>query len=433
MARGYRARTRPGGDAVKILSLTAENLKRIIAVQITPDGAPVVVIAGRNGQGKTSVLDSIWFALGGGPAIRNTVKPIREGEDHASVRLDLGDIVVTRTWQGTAKSTLVVENGEGARFPSPQALLDGLVGRLSFDPLAFAQQDERTQLASLLELVELPFDPDELDAKRRGLYEQRTDVGRVGKQLAGQLAGIPKPAAGTPAEPVDVAALIEQHAGARAMRHARDTALLRADGAAAAVERANAQLAEATAALERAKAARNAAQVAHEAALAEVPAEDTVPDIDAIEQRLAAAESVNAAVRQAQERARAQGKLDETKADYDALTAAIENVDETKAAGVAAATMPIDGLAFDDTGVTYRGVPFKQCSSAEQLRVSLAIAMATNPRIRVVRITDGSLLDSENMRLIEEMAAEKDYQVWIERVDETGKVGVVIEDGQVKA
>jgi hypothetical protein len=93
----------------------------------------------------------------------------------------------------------------------------------------------------------------------------------------------------------------------------------------------------------------------------------------------------------------------------------------------------VPGLGFDDDGVTYNGVPFSQCSSAEQLRVSLGVAMALNPRIRVLRITDGSLLDAENLAVIEEMADLQDFQVWIERVAEDGEVGVVIEDGAVKA
>lgn len=415
---------------MKIVRLTAENVKRLVAVEIAPDGN-VVVIAGKNGQGKTSVLDSIWYALGGGPAARGTSKPIRDGQDHAQVTLDLGEIVVTRKWQDGAKSTLTVESKDGARFTSPQAMLDALVGRLSFDPLAFAQQDERTQLTSLLELVELPFDLDELDGQRRGLYEKRTDVGRTGKQLDGQLRGMPKPAEGCPTELVDVAALVEAHAGARARRQARDTAALRADGLKAEAERAGAAVVEIEAALGAARARLEAAARAEHAARKDVPAEDTIPDIEAIEQQLADAENVNADVRYAAERARVAERLAEVRGEYDELTTAIEAVDERKAAGVAAATMPIDGLAFDESGVTYKGHPFKQCSAAEQLRVSLAMAMAMNPKIRVVRITDGSLLDSDNMRLIEEMASAADYQVWIERVDESGHVGVVIEDGSV--
>ena len=80
---------------MKIISLEAENYKRLKAIEITPDGN-TVVIAGRNAQGKTSVLDAIWAALGGREGNKAS-KPIREGAETAKVRVDLGDIVVTRT------------------------------------------------------------------------------------------------------------------------------------------------------------------------------------------------------------------------------------------------------------------------------------------------------------------------------------------------
>lgn len=82
---------------MRIVKLQAENVKRLKCVEITPDGS-TVVISGRNAQGKTSVLDSIWLALGGGAAARTTVRPIRDGEKRASVTLDLEEIIVTRTW-----------------------------------------------------------------------------------------------------------------------------------------------------------------------------------------------------------------------------------------------------------------------------------------------------------------------------------------------
>ena len=50
------------GSIMKIVKLTAENFKRLEAVEITPDGN-TVLISGRNGQGKSSVLDSILAAL----------------------------------------------------------------------------------------------------------------------------------------------------------------------------------------------------------------------------------------------------------------------------------------------------------------------------------------------------------------------------------
>ena len=115
---------------MKIVKLTAENIKKLRAVEIVPQGN-VVKISGKNEQGKTTVLDSIFWALGGTKAIQE--EPIRQGETKASIRLELDDLVVTRTFT-PGNSYLKVENKEGTSFKSPQAMLDKLVGKLSFDP-----------------------------------------------------------------------------------------------------------------------------------------------------------------------------------------------------------------------------------------------------------------------------------------------------------
>lgn len=59
------------------------------------------------------------------------------------------------------------------------------------------------------------------------------------------------------------------------------------------------------------------------------------------------------------------------------------------------------------------------------------MAMALNPRLRVIRIMNGSFLDADSMATIATMAADKDYQVWVERVSDGTSVGVVLEDGEV--
>src|SRR5688500_9341273 len=118
----------------RVVRLQAESVKRIRAVDISPSGA-VVTIRGKNAQGKSSVLDSIQYALGGKGAAPPRV--IRDGETEAVVVLELEDLVVERRWSSNDRSTLEVRSKEGAKYSSPQAMLDRLVGDLSFDPLAF--------------------------------------------------------------------------------------------------------------------------------------------------------------------------------------------------------------------------------------------------------------------------------------------------------
>jgi hypothetical protein len=57
--------------------------------------------------------------------------------------------------------------------------------------------------------------------------------------------------------------------------------------------------------------------------------------------------------------------------------------------------------------------------------------MALNPELRVIRLT-GNCLDNANMAMLDQLAAEKDYQIWIEKVADDAEVGIIIEEGAVK-
>lgn len=398
---------------MKIISLKASNVKRLKAVEITPSGE-LVVVGGRNAQGKSSVLDAIWLALGGGPATKATTRPVRDGEDSASVVLDLGEFVVTRTWSGT-KTTLTVASQEGAKFSGPQGILDALVGRLAFDPLEFTRLSAKAQRDALLGLVDLPFDLAAIDQERTALFDERTDVGRRGKAIG----DIPAEVAGVPTEEVSSADILAELRSAQATVDARRAVQDRVRRADSEVTRIEGEL----------RAARREA----DAAVALFGELDEAPDVEVIEQRLASVDETNRAVRANAEAREKRTRHEALVAEYKTLTDKIEWLDKTKADGLAAASFPVPGLGFDESGVTLDGVPFSQASSAEQIRVSLAMAMSLNPRLKVVHIRDGSLLDADSLALIAGMAAERDYQVWIERVGDADEGAVIIEDGEVAA
>ncbi|MFF2822652.1 AAA family ATPase [Arthrobacter koreensis] len=401
----------------KIIKLEASNFKRLRAVEISPDGN-LVVIAGRNGQGKTSVLDAITAALGGA-STKALPRPIRDGEDKAQIVLETEDLIVTRTFSGTA-SKLTVKGKDGSTFSKGQAKLDELLGRLSLDPLAFTQLSEKDQLMTLLDLVELPFDPAKLEADRVKVFAERTDVNRRIKELQGQSAGYTIPD-DVPAEEVSVSALLTQYREFEKVHLQNNEVRRTLDAAQSKVDALHAQL--------------TTAEAERDAALKEFERWDQValPDLEAVQSQIDNAEQINAGVRAANAHREISDRLASLQGDADFLTAQLDSIDKRKADGLAAASFPVEGLGFDEAGVTYQGVPFKQASGAEQLRVSLAMAIALNPGLRVIRIADGSLLDSTNLQLIEEMAVTSDYQVWIEMVDETGDFGITIEDGAVAA
>ncbi|MDQ5860687.1 MAG: ATP-binding protein [Actinomycetota bacterium] len=395
----------------KIIRLESTNYKRLKAVEIAPDpDGNLVIVAGKNGQGKTSILDSITAALGGVNA-KTTPKPIRDGEERAEIVLETEELIVTRKFTASG-STLTVKSHDGAVYSKGQAKLDDLLGKLSLDPLAFTQLSDRDQLATLLGLVDLPFDPTALDAERAGIFRERTDVGSKGKAI-----GDAKVDASLPANETSVSDLLGQYQSGQKQNARLDSAL-------DAMESASENVADLERRLVAAKASLKVAAEALKASPDRV-------ELEVIQDLIDGAETTNAGIR-ANNAARAQAKAQyDLRAEYKALTGKLEAIDKRKAEGLAAATFPVDGLGFDEGGVTYQGVPFKQASSAEQLRVSLAMAIALNPALRVIRIADGSLLDSDNLALIESMAKAHDFQVWIEIVGDGDGRGIIIEDGSV--
>lgn len=418
---------------LRILTLSAENYKRLTAVEIRPDG-DVVLIGGRNAQGKTSVLDAIYAVLKGGAAARETVQPIRDGQDTAVARLEIGDehgnvaYVATRRWTKDDAGTLTVESSDHARFSSPQKLLDGMLGSITLDPLAFTRMDAKKQLATLVDALgdSLGFDPITLDAERKGVYDRRTEAGRKVTQLEGQLRGFPEPDPSLPAEEVSAAHLVAQVDLMTRENRAIDAAIERARQARADQQRAADALA----------AAQNALSAATEHATETIAAARALgerKDPQAILDQLGEIDVVNARVRQQRDRAAVAEELSDRKQEQAQHTLRLQAIDKQKADGIAAAKLPVPGLGFDSDGVTLNGIPFSQASTAEQVRVSTALAMAGDPAIRVMRIDGGESLDSESLAIIEKLAAEKSYQVWISRVDESRSVGFTIEDGTVVA
>jgi DNA repair exonuclease SbcCD ATPase subunit len=426
---------------MKILSLEAENFMRLRIVRIDSQGRNLVQITGKNGSGKTSILNAIYAALAGAKGA--PVKPIREGAESAIIRLDLGEVTVTRRF--TKKSTsLIVEAADGSRFPNPQSMLDSLLGAMSFDPLEFSRLKSREQLEQLRSLVNLDVDLDALDRANEGDYNARTLYNRDVKSIQARLDATPA-ITQLPEQPADVTALLEQLEMANDLN--KQTAL---ENAAIASKNTQIQvLANNIDSFKRdigrlqkeiaAKQGQIAEAGAQKAALeAEVANASRGEEIDTawLRQEIAQAQDqqcVYDAHKQAMDaRANLSRELEAAKAKSEQCTKNIELRDERKRTAIASAKMPVEGLGFGDGEVLWNGLPLSQASDAEQLRISVAIAMQMNPKLRVLRIRDGSLLDSNSMKLLEDMLDAEDYQAWVERVEEDGKVGVVMEDGSVK-
>jgi ABC-type dipeptide/oligopeptide/nickel transport system ATPase component len=158
----------------------------------------------------------------------------------------------------------------------------------------------------------------------------------------------------------------------------------------------------------------------------------TDPDTAALRETIKNAESTNQQIREARIYREKVNTLKAEEAASEDLSDQLQSNARRKREAIQKAQYPIEGLSLSDEYVTYRGIPFEQLSGAETLKVSMAVAMAVNPKLRVIRIKDGSLLDSKNLAIIDQMAGENNFQIWMESVDESGEIGIVIEAGEVK-
>lgn len=405
-------------------TFSATDFKGVKNIELSPEGN-LVVIAGGNGAGKSSFIDSITELFDPRGA-RLTPRPIREGATEARAEYvdeDL-NLRVSRVWKknGTA-GTLSVEALDGAKYSRPSEIVAGLLGGAIFDPVAFLNLDDKKQREALLAKVDLPFDLDEVDRQKAGAEGRRLEAGRDVKRLEGALSQMSAPAPGTPDAEVSAQAILDEieqaNQEARSYDRARDS---------------NEQLGSAAAQIEREindlQVKLEAARAAHKKAFDAFRALPQPTPVEPLREKLNAVDETNKAVRAAQAYAETESALEKARALHAKEQEALDRIEATKRDGLAAAKFPVDGLSVDDDGVTYQGVPFVQVNSAHRMRVAFGVATAGDPKLRLVIVRNGDLLDSDSLDALRAVAEERGYIALVERDrDESREIGFVIREG----
>ena len=470
---------------VRIASLEIENVKRLRAFGINLDPGENLILTGDNGAGKSSALDGICLALTG----TGLEDPIRRGAGKAkiAIKLENGETFLNIEKRITPKGrTLVITGADGAEIKSPQAFLDSLVGSLAFDPLEFVRlgrdaKGRRAQAAMIRDLTGL--DTSKLDESYKTIFAERTAMNRVLEEAKAQFKGMTKPEIPdsleipVPPAPTDLEGEVSaseliakrdaMHDNIRRALMAQEEyeqAMAENGRLARMVEEIKTQLAKAEEALK--KSAENALALETKAteAAQNAPEDDVVASIT---QQIADVDTINAGIRARRESAQAayqaeckeretalrenQEAIDAAKRqlaayaakeqatikagqDVEALTKKLEGIQEQKITLTRDAVMPVDGMTFDDNGVLINSIPFEQMSTAEQIRISASVAMASNPQLRIILIREGALVNDTHLKSIYEAAKGRSYQVLLEKFSVTpGTEGIHIEDGEVVA
>ena len=409
----------------RVVSLDVRNFLRVRAVHVVPGDASIVPITGPNGAGKSSVLRAIAVAVGG--ARQCPERPIRRGADSAEIRLDLGEYQLV--WKATKSGErLEVRDKDGNKVPAQQSVLDKLYTDLTFDPLAFPRLSPKSQVEVLKRVAGLEATIGVIDSRRDQAVAERAAANRAVVALEGQLSALP--VEDGPDVEISVGEIMEASrlATERNTKNAQQRAWLEQNAGKILDKKADIahfqqQLASAEADLKRLEEDREKYRPIVEALVD--------ADLDELKRNAMQIEAQNAIARRRQARSKVVAELRDAKAAALKRDRAVEDINAEREQAIAAAKMPVPGLAFTDDGVTLNGQPFSQASTAEQIRAGVAMGMASNPELRVMLIKDGSLLDAKSMALLEQLAEEYDAQIWLEKVSDGGAEGFAIEDGSL--
>ena len=407
---------------MKVMNLVIESVKRVKHVVITPKGW-MVKIAGKNQQGKTSILDALMYILEGEKNISDN--PTHAGEKKGCIDADFGGVRITRKF--SEKGSTLTVTGKDGKVQQGQSFINSLLGNNATDVMSFMSKTPAKQREILVKLT--GADTAAIDAEIETVFADRTKVGHEVERLQSVLrsskwvedAGIDEVFTDTYRAQLDEVLVYNQ--GVKKAQRERDDVLSVIDRLKKQVEKIQLDI----------EANQDRLNDLDMRLIGEVLRDETE-----FFRKIQSVESDNAVRRenkkysQTRDALRAQEKLQEEK------TEKLEMLRAQKVAAITAAKFPIPGLSFGADCVLFNDRPMQDASGAEQIMVGIAILSKVIPAegIRILRCNNGSLIDDDNMRKIEELAEREKVQIWIEIVKNAASEGtgeeIFIEDGMVK-
>ncbi len=401
--------------SIKINQLELENVKRIKACAITPAANGLTVIGGDNNQGKTSVLDSIGWALGG-DRFRPSA-PAREGSVlPPAIHIELSNgLIVERKGKN---SELKVIDPQGNK--NGQQILNEFVETLAINLPKFMQATNREKADTLLQIIGVGDKLHELELKENELYNRRHTVGQYAdqkKKYAAEMTFYPN----APKDIVSASELIKQQQEILAkngenQRKRQCKIQIQQD-----VERLERQFADIQSKL----------QVAREnLIIAEKDAIDLQDEsTEELERNISDIDSINIKVRANLDKEKAETDAQEYSTQYENLTADLETVRKAKFDLLNGAKLPLPGLSVEDGELTYNGYKWDGLSRSDQLKVATAIVRAINPKCGFVLLDK---LEQMDLRTLQEFGAwleAEGLQAIATRVSTGDECSIIISDG----
>lgn len=403
--------------SIKIHRLETENVKRIKAIKVEPTPAGLTIVGGRNNQGKTSVLDSIAWALGGDRFRPSDAK--REDSiipPYLRVVLSNG-LIVERKGKN---SELKVTDPDGKK--AGQQILNEFVEQLALDLPKFMQSSSKEKANILLQIIGVGHELTQLESQERQLYNKRLAIGQIADQKKKFSEEIPyhKDA---PNEMISASELIRQQQDILARNGENQRKRENLKKINDIVLSLSAQIIELQGQL---KSAMLDLEVAQKSAL-DLQDESTAE----LEENIRNIEVINQKVRYNIDKDKAEEDAKGYEDQYKALTVEIDTVRKAKTDLLNNASLPLPGLSVVDGELTYNGRQWDCMSGADQLKVSVAIVRKLNPKCGFILLDKLEQMDLDTLKQFGEWLEQEGLQAIATRVSTGDECSIIIEDGYV--
>lgn len=404
--------------SIHINALEVENVKRVQAVTLTPSATGLTVIGGKNGQGKSSVLDAIAWGLGG-DRFRPEI-PQRQGANtNPRLKLTLSNgLIVERKG---ARSALTVTDPTGKRHG--QQLLNSFVETFALDLPRFMAASDKDKANTLLRIIGVGPQLLALDQQGAQLRQDRLYTGQQQRKAAAHADSLPF-VPDTPEEEVSATdlirqqqAILAQNAQNQRLRGKRDQLRAECEAVREQIDLLQDQLR--TLELDY-EAASNAADNLTDQSTAE------------LEANLYRIDQINQAVRTNKAKAAAKAEADRLAAEYQRLSSEIVKVEGQRTELLNGADLPLPGLEVTGDKLFYKGQPWGNMSGAEQLIVSTAIVRRLNPECGFVLLDKLEQMDVDTLESFGKWLEQEGLQAIATRVSTGDECSIIIADGMAR-
>lgn len=379
---------------MKVESIKIKNFKAISDERLEIGGNNVYVL-GKNGVGKSSFLDAIFKIISGKDL---PTKLTNKDAKNGFVEIDLGELLVRATFnEKNEKVSLAIENKEGAEYKSPRTMLDNLAGVVDFDINSFFNLTPKKQVDFIKQLSGIDFS--DLDERYKEHFQERTYINKCVKELEAKLVPFDK----NNLEPTPIKDIQEKIKLATEENNKITGTKARFDERAKKIQALKTQLEEEEGIQKQAK---------------EWLAKNEVKNLEELNAQLNKIIEDNKEAEKNKVALKNKEEYDQKTKEQEELNNILQSIEETKKRIISESKICVPGLTFDEDQIYYNGLPFErsQLNTAQQIIVGLQINLALLKDIKIARF-DGSLLDNDNIKIVEEWAKENDLQLFVEFVD----------------